>query len=89
MATTPHPIARRIHDRVLQLLGSALLKTEMCEQLDRLGRGQEIPGQLGELRQALEEAVVELRGVMADLRELQAGEPAAESAADGLKNRAA
>jgi signal transduction histidine kinase len=89
MASAPHPIARRIHDRVLQLLGSALLKTEMCEQLDRLGRGQEIPGQLGELRQALEEAVVELRGVMADLRELSAGESAAESAADGLKNRAA
>ena len=89
MATVPHPIARRIHDRVLQLLGSALLKTEMCEQLDRLGRGQEIPGQLGELRQALEEAVVELRGVMADLRELSAGQSDAESGADGLKNRAA
>jgi signal transduction histidine kinase len=90
MASAPHPLARRIHDRVLQLLGSALLKTEMCEQLDRLGRGDEIPAQLGELREALEQTVVELRGIMADLRELDAAAAAAAAEdPDGLKNRAA
>jgi signal transduction histidine kinase len=90
MPSAPHPLARRIHDRVLQLLGSALLKTEMCEQLDRLGRGDEIPAQLGELREALEQTVVELRGIMADLRELDAAAAAAAAEdPDGLKNRAA
>ena len=88
MTGAPHPLARRIHDRVLQLLGSALLKTEMCEQLDRLGRADEIPAQLGELRAALDDAVVELRGIMADLRELSASTTAAEDQS-GLKNRAA
>ena len=48
----PHPLARRIHDRVLQLLGTALLKTEMCEQLGRLGREGEIVETLVELRRA-------------------------------------
>jgi signal transduction histidine kinase len=87
--SAPHPLARRIHDRVLQLIGSALMKTELCEQLDRLGRGDEIPANLGELREVLEEAVVELRAIMADLRQLSAstGESAAE--AESLKNRAA
>jgi signal transduction histidine kinase len=89
MAGAPHPLARRIHDRVLQLLGSALLKTEMCEQLDRLGRQGEIPGQLSELREALEAAVVELRGIMADLRELSDTPAPAASDPSGLKNRAA
>lgn len=72
----PHPLARRIHDRVLQLLGTALLKTEMCEQLGRLGREDQMMDTLGELRATLEEAVVELRSIMADLRTLPAeGEP--------------
>ncbi len=64
----PHPLARRIHDRVLQLLGTALLKTEMCEQLGRLGREDEIMTTLGELRVTLEETVDELRAIMAELR---------------------
>jgi signal transduction histidine kinase len=64
----PHPLARRIHDRVLQLLGTALLKTEMCEQLGRLGRQDEIMDTLVELRTTLEETVGELRAIMADLR---------------------
>lgn len=66
--TAPHPLARRIHDRVLGLLGTALLKTEMCERLGELGRQDEVPATLGELRAALEESIVELRGIMAELR---------------------
>jgi len=77
-ASEPHPIARRIHDNVLQLLGSALMKTEMCEQLQRLGRVDEVPPQLTELRDALDQTVVELRAIMAELRD-----------AEALKNRAA
>lgn len=64
----PHPLARRIHDRVLQLLGVALLKTEMCEELGRLGRADEIPDTLLELRTTLEQTVEELRAIMTDLR---------------------
>jgi signal transduction histidine kinase len=80
MSSAPeaHPIARRIHDNVLQLLGSALMKTEMCEQLQRLGRVDEVPPQLSELRDALDQTVVELRAIMAELRDPEA-----------LKNRAA
>ena len=78
----PHPLARRIHDRVLQLLGTALLKTEMCEQLGRLGREDEILDTLGELRATLEETVGELRSIMADLRTLPAE-------GEALKNHAA
>jgi signal transduction histidine kinase len=79
----PHPLARRIHDRVLQLLGTALLKTEMCEQLGRLGRQDEIMDTLVELRSTLEETVGELRAIMADLR-------TTPDAQDGsLKNQAA
>ena len=63
----PHPLARRIHERVLGLLGTALMKTEMCEALDRLGRQDEIPATLTELRSALEQTVVELREIMAEL----------------------
>lgn len=64
----PHPLARRIHDRVLQLLGAALLKTEMCEQLGRLGREEEIADTVAELRATLEQTVDELRLIMLDLR---------------------
>jgi signal transduction histidine kinase len=78
----PHPLARRIHDRVLQLLGTALLKTEMCEQLGQLGREDEILDTLVELRATLEETVGELRAIMADLRTLPA-DP------ESLKNQAA
>lgn len=66
--TTPHPLAERIHNRTLQLLGTALLKTELCEQLTRLGRETEIPAHLEEQRASLEQAIVELRGIMAELR---------------------
>jgi signal transduction histidine kinase len=68
MPAAPHPLARRIHDRVLGLLGTALVKTEMCETLGRLGRQDEIPATLVELRSALEQTVVELRSIMAELR---------------------
>jgi signal transduction histidine kinase len=67
-AHTPHPLARRLHDGVLQLLGTALLKAEMCEQLHNLGRDDEIPGNLAELRSAVEATVAEVRSIMADLR---------------------
>jgi signal transduction histidine kinase len=80
--SAPHPLARRIHDRVLGLLGTALVKTEMCETLGRLGRQDEIPATLVELRSALEETVVELRAIMAELRTAATGE-------QSLKNGAA
>ena len=82
MANAPHPLARRIHDGVMQLLGTALVKTEMCEQLARLGRQDEIPANLEELRSALEDTVVELRLLMVELRDLPTGP-------DPLRNRAA
>ena len=63
-----HPLATRIHDGVLQMLGSALLKAEMVEQLGYLGRTDEVPAQLSELRSALEPAVYELRSIMTELR---------------------
>jgi signal transduction histidine kinase len=74
----PHPLATRIHDGVLQMLGSALLKAEMVEQLGYLGRTDEVPAQLSELRSALEQAVYELRGIMTELR--------SADGASGLKN---
>ena len=66
--TGPNPLARRIHDRVLGQLGAALVKAEMCEKLDELGRYEEIRPTLLELRSALDESVVELRAIMAELR---------------------
>jgi signal transduction histidine kinase len=80
MADAAHPLAQRIHNKVLQLLGSALLQAEMCEQLGQLGRTEEVPAQLTQLRDSLNEAVVELRGIMAELREIDP---------EALKNRAA
>jgi signal transduction histidine kinase len=73
-----HPLATRIHDGVLQMLGSALLKAEMVEQLGYLGRTDEVPAQLSELRSALEQAVYELRSIMTELRSTDSG--------SGLKN---
>jgi signal transduction histidine kinase len=67
-AETPPPLARRLHDGVLQLLGTALLKAEMCEQLQKLGRDEQIPVTLAELRSAVEATVVEVRSIMAELR---------------------
>ena len=66
--TGPNPLARRIHDRVLGQLGAALVKAEMCEKLEELGRYEEIRPTLLELRSALDESVVELRAIMAELR---------------------
>jgi signal transduction histidine kinase len=83
MAYAPHPLARRIHDGVMQLLGTALVKTEMCEQLARLGRQDEIPANLVELRSALEDTVVELRLLMVEMRNLPT------TGTESLKNRAA
>jgi signal transduction histidine kinase len=68
MATATHPLAKRIHDRVLQLVGTAMMKAEMAETLGRLGRHDEVPSQLVELRSALDETVVELRSIMAELK---------------------
>jgi hypothetical protein len=67
---------------VLGLLGTALLKTEMCEKLGELGRQDEVPATLAELRAALEQTVLELRAIMVELRSLPAGEnqPPSESA---------
>jgi signal transduction histidine kinase len=64
----PHPLAIRIHDRVLQLVGTAMMKAELAETLGRLGRHDEVPDALVELRSALDETVVELRSIMADLK---------------------
>jgi signal transduction histidine kinase len=74
MAATPHPLAERIHNRVLQLLGSAMLQSEMCEQLIQLGRQDEVPATLSELRSSLEQVVVELRAIMAELRNADSGD---------------
>jgi signal transduction histidine kinase len=64
----PHPLARRIHDGVLQLVGTAMLKADMAETLMRLGRTDEVPAALVELRLALDETVIELRSIMSDLK---------------------
>jgi signal transduction histidine kinase len=64
----PHPLAKRIHDGVLQLVGTAMIKADMAEQLELLGRHDDVPMTLLELRSALDEAVVELRAIMAELR---------------------
>jgi hypothetical protein len=64
----PHPLAVRIHDRVLQLIGTAMLKAEMAETLGRLGRHDEVPAALVELRAALDATTLELRAIMADLK---------------------
>jgi len=61
-------LARRIHDGVLQLVGTAMLKADMAESLLRLGRTDEVPAALVELRSALDDTVIELRSIMADLK---------------------
>jgi signal transduction histidine kinase len=68
VVAAPHPLAKRIHDHVLQLVGTAMMKAEMAEQLELLGRHGEVPGVLNELRSTLDDAVVELRSIMADLK---------------------
>ena len=71
MPIQAHPLAVRIHDRVLSQLGAAMVKAEMCEKLDELGRYDDMRPTLAELRSALEETVVELRSIMAELRTLK------------------
>jgi len=61
-------LARRIHDGVLQLVGTAMLKADMAESLLRLGRTDEVPAALVELRSALDDTVIELRSIMSDLK---------------------
>ncbi|MDQ6670501.1 MAG: hypothetical protein M3069_07060 [Chloroflexota bacterium] len=66
----------------MQLLGTALARTEMCEQLTLLGRSDEVPASLLELRSALEDTVVELRLLMIEVRNLPAeAEPLTDQAA--------
>ncbi len=77
----PHPLARRIHDRVLQHLATALLKTEMCEQLGWLGRQDEVADTLIELRATLEASVGELRSIISDLRTVSADDEALKNVA--------
>ena len=74
MVMAPHPLAKRIHDGVLQLVGTAMIKADMAEQLELLGRHDDVPMTLLELRSALDEAVVELRAIMAELRSLSASD---------------
>jgi signal transduction histidine kinase len=71
--SAPHPIAERIHDRVLQLLGSAMLQSELAEHLSQQGRQDEVQATLADLRSSLDLAVVELRGIMNDLRDADSG----------------
>jgi hypothetical protein len=73
----PHPLAVRIHDNVLGLIGTALMKTEMCERLVELGRHDQLSPTLLELRGALDQTVIELRAIMAELREDALKKPAA------------
>jgi signal transduction histidine kinase len=61
-------LARRIHDGVLQLVGTAMLKADLAESLMRLGRTDEVPAALVELRSALDDTVIELRSIMSDLK---------------------
>ena len=68
MAAAVHPLAVRIHDGVLQLVGVAMIKAEMAEHLGRLGRHDDVPAALAELRSALDGAVAELRAIMVELR---------------------
>jgi signal transduction histidine kinase len=67
MMNAPHPIAERIHDPVLQLLGAAMLQSELAEHLNEQRRHDEVQSTLAELRTSLERAVDELRGIMSDL----------------------
>ena len=64
----PHPLAVRIHDRVLQLVGTAMMKAELAETLVGLGRHDDLTPVLLELRTTLDATVVELRSIMADLK---------------------
>jgi len=61
-------LARRIHDGVLQLVGTAMLKADMAESLLRLGRTDEVPAALVDLRSALDDTVIELRSIMSELK---------------------
>jgi signal transduction histidine kinase len=61
-------LADRIHNGVLQHLGAAMLKAELCEHLYAAERIPDMVGPLRNLRETLEQVCLELRGVMAELR---------------------
>ena len=44
-----------------------MIKAELAETLARLGRDDEVPAALIELRSALDDTVVELRSIIVDL----------------------
>lgn len=64
----PDPLAQRIHNRVLQLMATAMIKVEMAETLERLDRHEEVSTALVDVRSALDQAVIELRAIMAELK---------------------
>ena len=45
-----------------------MLKADMAESLLRLGRTDEVPAALVDLRSALDDTVIELRSIMSDLK---------------------
>ena len=45
-----------------------MMKAELADRLGKLGRHDEASEALGDLRSALDETVVELRAIMADLK---------------------
>ena len=45
-----------------------MMKAELADRLGQLGRHDEASEALGDLRSALDETVVELRAIMADLK---------------------
>ena len=45
-----------------------MMKAELADRLGQLGRHEEASEALGDLRSALDETVVELRSIMAELR---------------------
>lgn len=47
-----------------------MMKAELAETLTRLGRHEDVSPVLAELRTTLEETVIELRSIMADLKNL-------------------
>ena len=61
-------LSDRIHNDVLQHLGAAMLKAELCEHLFATELYKDALSPLRDLREMLEHACLELRDVMAELR---------------------
>jgi signal transduction histidine kinase len=72
MAWQASALADRIHNDVLQHLGAAMLKAELCEHLFAAELHPGVLRPLRDLREMLEHACLELRGVMAELRSTSA-----------------